>query len=124
MAEKYGYAPQGHIILRYLTDSVMDQFYKSTLKLEVCLPVAKNDADDRNEDESDIYIKEIGGFKAVVSYHYGPYESIHQSHLKMLRYIDKNGYEINGNLCEEYVISPFDLKTDDNYLTKIIYPVS
>ena len=119
LVEERGLLVNGHIILRYFTDSIMDQFYKSQIKLEVCLPVELNP----HQYGGISQIKEFGGFKAAVYYHYGKYETIHQSHLNILRWIDSHGYEINGHLSEDYLISPFDLKAGENYLTKIIYPV-
>lgn len=121
--EEKGLLVNGHIILRYLTDSIMDQFYKSQIKLEVCLPVDISAFGSEDELPEDLCIKEFGGFKTAVYYHFGKYENIYQSHLNVLRWIDSNGYEINGYLSEEYLISPFELKANENYLTKIIYPV-
>ena len=34
-----------------------------------------------------------------------------------------NNYEVSAPTMEEYLISPFDLKVDSNYLTKLIYPI-
>ena len=125
MAEKSSYLPVGHVILHYLTDSVMDQFYKSQIKLEVQLPIQVDPANTVQiaHNAKDPHIKEIGGYKAAVFYHYGKYETIYQSHLNVLRWIDGHGYKVSGYLSEEYLISPFDLKSGENYLTKIIYPV-
>lgn len=120
LIEQEGLLQNGRLMLRYLTDSVMDQFYKSQIQLEVCLPVEYNDDISQNNE----HIKEIGGFKAATYYHYGQYNTIYQSHLDILRWIDANGYKVSGHLTEEYLISPLDLNSDGNYLTKIIYPIS
>ena len=125
MAEKSSFLPVGHVILHYLTDSVMDQFYKSQIELEVQLPIQVDPANTVQiaHNTKNPSIKDVGGYKAAVFYHYGKYETIYQSHLNVLRWIDSHGYKVTGHLSEEYLISPFDLKSGENYLTKIIYPV-
>ena len=55
--------------------------------------------------------------------HYGPYETIIQSHLKLLRWMEEHDYKQGGSVSEEYVVSPFDLGSNENYLTKIVYPI-
>lgn len=126
LAEKNALLPKGHIMLKYMTDSVMDQFYKSQVKLEVCLPIHTDIANtvDRMKNDKNPNIKVIPQFKAATFYHYGKYETIYQSHLNVLRWIDTNGYQVSDHVLEEYLISPFDLTSGENYLTKIIYPVT
>ncbi len=125
MAEKSSFLPDGHMTLHYLTESVMDQFYKSQIKLEVQLPIRVDPANTVQiaYNTKAPNIKESGGYKAAVFLHYGQYDTLYQSHLNVLRWIETHGYRVNGYVSEEYLISPFDLESGENYLTKIIYPV-
>lgn len=115
LAEKKHYIPNGSIILTYHTYAPMDQFFKPECKLEAALPV--------ENPKGSSYDKTFGGYTAATTYHYGPYESIPQTHLKILRWIEENGYVVSGYVSEEYLISPFEMQAKEAYLTKIIYPV-
>ncbi len=118
LAETSKYTVTGNLVLRYMTDQVMDQFYKPQIELELCLPI-----DAPEPVDNDSHVKELGAFKAVVAYHYGPYESIYTSHLHILRWIENHNYKVTAPVLEEYVISPFDRQANKNFLTKIMYPV-
>ena len=109
--------PLGSIILTYHTEHPMEQFFKSSCDLEVMIQV--EEIDNRLFPEQ----KSFGGFQAAVAYHIGDYESISSTHFKLLRWIDENGYEIDGCPSEEYLISPMDVTTQKEYVTKIIIPV-
>lgn len=121
LAERKGLLSDGNILLTYHTENAMDQFYKPQCKLEISLPIALSPED--SVSRYDPAIRTIGGYQAAVIYHCGAYETIIQSHLKLLRWLEMNGYRISGFTSEEYVISPFDFKSKENFLTKIIYPV-
>lgn len=117
LAEKKGLIANGSIILTYCNENVMDQFFKSSCNLEISLPIHNT------YQEKSPYIKLFGGFQAVTISHIGEYHSIMNTHVKALRWIEANGYQIDGKISEEYIISPFDFKSEDTYLTKIIIPV-
>lgn len=115
MAEERKLTVTGSIFLTYHTDNPMEQFFKSSCDLEVMLPVeGRQDCND---------IKEFGGFTAAVAVHVGSYESISVTHLRLLKWVDENGFVLADKVTEEYLISPIDLKTDCGYITRIIAPV-
>ena len=115
LAEKQRYPIKGSIILTYHADSPMDQFFKPECTLETAIPV--------EAPHNYPHIKKYGDFSAATTYHYGSYDTIIQSHLKLLRWIEENGYAVDGHVSEEYLVSPFDLQARESYLTKVICPV-
>lgn len=67
--------------------------------------------------------RKFGGFTAAITTHVGNYSNIINTHIKMLQWINKNGYEIDGNISEEFIISPFDVNNVDEHITKVIIPI-
>lgn len=67
--------------------------------------------------------KKFGGFMAATTVHVGDYSNIINTHIKMIQYINKNGYNIKGNISEEFIISPFDVNNPNEHVTKIIIPI-
>lgn len=67
--------------------------------------------------------RKFGGFTAAVTTHIGNYSNIINTHIKMIQWINKNGYEIDGNISEEFIISPFDVNNVDEHITKVIIPI-
>ena len=61
--------------------------------------------------------------RAAVSMHYGGYENMVNTYIKTIKWVNSNGYEIDGPIAEEYMVSPIDLKNDDQFVTRIIIPV-
>lgn len=118
LAEHHSLPVAGSIILTYHTDNSMEQFYKSSLELEAMLPVKCDNP------ESYPDIKLFGGFKAATTLHIGAYETIGVTHLKLLKWIESQGLRLNGKISEEYLISPVDFSVKQNYITRVIAPVS
>lgn len=67
--------------------------------------------------------RKFGGFKAATTIHIGDYSNIIYTHVEMIQYLNKNGYNVNGNISEEFIISPFDVSNSDEHVTKIIVPI-
>ncbi len=122
-AESLGTKITGNVHLRYHTESPMDQFYKPSCELEVMIPVETDwIAGDKAKDD-EFTFTEIPETTVAVIYHYGEYDTIIRPHLEMMRWLELNHYEVSSPTIEEYLISPFDIRTDTKYLTKIIYPI-
>ncbi|MFU0823578.1 MerR family transcriptional regulator [Clostridium sp.] len=68
--------------------------------------------------------RKFGGFTAVTTTHIGNYSNIVNTHIKMIQWINKNGYKIAGNISEEFIISPLDVNNVDEHITKVIIPVT
>ncbi|MBE6068411.1 MAG: MerR family transcriptional regulator [Clostridium lundense] len=68
--------------------------------------------------------RKFGGFTAATTTHVGNYSNIINTHIEMIQWINKNGYEIAGNISEEFIISPLDVNNVDEHITKVIIPVT
>lgn len=68
--------------------------------------------------------RKFGGFTAATTTHIGNYSNIINTHIKMIQWINKNGYKIAGNISEEFIISPLDVDNVDEHITKVIIPVT
>lgn len=75
-----------------------------------------------NNINADNYRK-FGGFTAATTTHIGNYSNIANTHIKLIQWINRNGYKIAGNISEEFIISPLDVNNVDEHITKVIIPV-
>lgn len=105
---------KGSVIITYHSNP-LDQFLYKDLDTEfgICI---ESPYDGPN-------CKKFGGFTAATSIHVGDYANIIQTHIDMIQFLNKNGYKIDGDICEEFIISPFDVNNPDNHVTKVIIPV-
>lgn len=67
--------------------------------------------------------RRFGGFEAVTKIHVGKYADTANTHISMLQWINQNGYELNGPISEEFIVSPVDIDNEEEHITKIIMPV-
>ncbi|MGL4791985.1 MAG: MerR family transcriptional regulator [Anaerotignaceae bacterium] len=93
----------------------LDQFLKKDCDLEVKVPVL--------EPVNIPSYKYVEKYKAVTTMHVGSHSTIINTHIKALKWINQHNYKIIGPISEEYIISPIDVKNENEYLTKIIIPV-
>ena len=117
LAEQQSLPVTGSILLTYHTEHPMEQFFKPTCELEVMLPVDPGGSVTRCD------VKSFGGFRAATAFHFGPYDTISSTHLRLLRWVECNGFSLDGKISEEYVVSPMDLCAGSGYVTKIIAPI-
>lgn len=54
---------------------------------------------------------------------YGPYSQLSSVYAKQIEWAKKNGYENNDALFEVYVNDPEQVKTDNDLITEVYYPV-
>ena len=59
----------------------------------------------------------------VCIYHKGSYENLRDSYNVIIKYIEDNGYEIIDNPRECYIDGCWNKESEDDYLTKIEFPV-
>lgn len=69
-------------------------------------------------------IRIFGGYTAATTYHLGTYDNIVTSHIRVLQWINQNGYEVCGPVSEEFVVSPLDVNNKTQQVTKIIIPIA
>lgn len=103
----------GPIIVTYHTE-LLDQFLSKTCDIEFGIQV---------EDADSAKVRSFGGFEAVTIYHVGSYSDIIKTYVKALQWINQNNYKVSGPVSEEFIISPIDVKEEDEHVTKILIPV-
>ena len=68
-------------------------------------------------------IQEFGGFLAATALHIGTYETMVNTHMSLLRWINRNGYEVNGEVSESFLVSPIDIMRPEDQIIKVIMPI-
>ncbi len=64
-----------------------------------------------------------GGYLAATAVHIGDYADIVYTHIKLVKWINQNGYQVAGEISEEFIISPLDVNNIEEHVTKVIVPV-
>ena len=67
--------------------------------------------------------KEFSEVEVASIYHKGPYALLPKAYSEILRFIDENGYEINGNIRENYIDGIWNKDSEDEWLTEIQIPI-
>ena len=111
---EHGLKSSGPIIVTYHTD-LLDQFLSKTCDIEFGMQVEECDSDK---------VRDFGGFMAVTIFHIGPYNDIIKTYVKALQWINQNNYKVSGPVSEEFIISPVDVKDENEHVTKILSPVN
>ena len=111
---EHGLKSSGPIIVTYHTD-LLDQFLSKTCDIEFGMQVEECDSDK---------VRDFGGFMAVTIFHIGPYNDIIKTYVKALQWINQNNYKVSGPVSEEFIISPVDVKDENEHVTKILIPVN
>ena len=89
----------GPEITTYFTNP-LGQFVMRDCKIELGITV--------ENDPTCEHIQEFGGFTAATALHIGSYETMVNTHMQLLRWIDQHGYEVCDHISEEFLISPID----------------
>ncbi|PRR79164.1 Multidrug-efflux transporter 1 regulator [Clostridium liquoris] len=108
---------KGLIVVTYDSDP-LDQFFFKDVMVEFGMSIESPANCNSNN------CRKFGGFTAVTTTHIGDYSNIMNTHIKMIQWINKNGYKIAGNISEEFIISPLDVNNVDEHITKVIIPVT
>lgn len=106
---------KGSIVVTYYSDPLEQFLFKdSTVEFGMCIesPIKSDNC------------RKFGGFTAATTTHVGNYSNIVNTHIKMIQWINKNGYKISNNISEEFIISPLDVDNVDEHITKVIIPVT
>ena len=93
----------------------LEQFLKTDCELEMSIAVADSPAFP--------FYKKTPGFRAVTSFHKGSHSGMINTYAKAIKWLNTKGLEISGPITEEFLMSPTDVKNENEYLTKIIIPV-
>ena len=112
--KELGLKPLGPEITTYFT-SLLGQFAVQDCRIRIGIVVKNGTAHEQ--------IQEFGGFTAATAIHYGSYDTMVNTHMTLLRWINQHGYEVTGNVSEEFLMSPIDVLEQENQIIKVIIPV-
>ena len=115
MVAKQKLRVMGPVILTY-HNNPLEQFFKTDCDLEISVQVNER----RNQPE----FKQFGGFRAVTALHFGQNAEIIQTHVKAIKWLNEQGYNVAGPISEEYIVSPVDINNEKDHITRIIIPIS
>ena len=66
---------------------------------------------------------EIPETMAACAYHKGSYDSFSKSYERVLRFIEDNGYEVNGPIRESYIDGVWNREKEEEWLSEVQIPV-
>lgn len=94
-------------------------FSKEQICIETCQSVV------RAEDDTDLLKFKVlpKVEQAACIFHKGYYDDFPQSYVKILKYIEENGYEICGNIRECYIDGVWNKESPRDWLSEIQIPV-
>lgn len=110
----HGLEPTGSEITTYFTN-LLGQFVMQDCKIQIGIEVDRNPGCGK--------VCDFGGFTAATAIHIGSYNTMVNTHMRLLRWISQNGYEVVGNVSEEFFMSPIDILDQSNQIIKVIMPV-
>lgn len=61
--------------------------------------------------------------KALVAWHFGPYDKLSETHQRMMAYLEANGLERRGAPWDEYWTDPGMEPDPSKWRTKVVWPV-
>ncbi len=105
----------GPEVTTYYTRDLLGQFVMRDCLIQMGITV-ENEPNCGN-------IREFGGFTAATAIHMGTHENMVNTHILLSEWINRSGYEINGNVSEEFLISPLYTLKPENQVIKVIIPV-
>lgn len=93
-------------------------YQKEQILIETCEAVTE-----KKEDSELVKFKQFPEIQAACIYHKGSYQEFPRTYAAVLRYIEKNGYEICGNIRENYIDGVWNKETEKEWLSEIQIPV-
>lgn len=71
------------------------------------------------KDTDEIHFKTLDEAKALCIIHVGPWQNIGDAYAFAMKYIEDNGYELNGFPRECYINGPWNKDSEEQYLTEL-----
>lgn len=93
-------------------------YKEESILIETCEAVTE-----KKEDTDFIKFKDFPEIQAACIYHKGSYRYFSQSYSTLLRFIEENGYEICGNIRENYIDGIWNKDSEEEWLSEIQIPV-
>lgn len=86
--------------------------------IETCEAVTE-----KKEDSQLVKFRELPEITAACIFHKGSYDNFPQTYATILRFIEENGYEICGNIRENYIDGIWNKDREEDWLSEIQIPV-
>ena len=118
LPEAYGYAvsngaqPAGPPFGRYVGWRETDCDLEAGIVISTDVP-----------ETTQIKLGSLGGFKAVVTQHIGPYDYLPKAHGACNRWILENGMEMAGAPCEIYTMDPGTEPDSSKWESEVVWPI-
>lgn len=93
-------------------------YKEESILIETCEAVTE-----KKEDTDFIKFKDFPEIQAACIYHKGSYRYFSRSYSTLLRFIEENGYEICGNIRENYIDGIWNKESEEEWLSEIQIPV-
>lgn len=93
------------------------------INAEVCEPLAK---DDSLPQHPRVQTRELPAVEVAAVIHHGPFATLSEAYEAILKWIEVNGYQINGSSREIYLQLPAEKgnQTDPETVTEVQFPVA
>lgn len=75
------------------------------------------------EERDGLYFKTLPQIQAACIFHKGSYSTFSESYEAVLKYIEENGYEINGPIRESYIDGIWNKDDESQWLSEIQIPI-
>jgi DNA-binding transcriptional MerR regulator/effector-binding domain-containing protein len=105
----------GPEVTTYYTTDLLGQFVMRDCLIQMGITVEQKPGCEQ--------IQEFGGFTAATAIHMGTYSTMVYTHMLLIEWINQHGYEVNGEVSEQFVISPIYSLKPENQIVKVIMPV-
>lgn len=103
----------------YCFTRYMEQGFKENdILVEVCQSVTE-----KKEDSDKVRFITLPEVEVACIFHKGSYDDFHKSYAVILDFIEENGYEICGNIRENYIDGVWNKDTTEEWLSEIQIPV-
>ncbi|MBU1661898.1 MAG: MerR family transcriptional regulator [Chloroflexi bacterium] len=90
---------------------------------EVCEPIAEGSSLPQHPR---VQTRELPGTEVAAAIHHGPFATLSEAYEAVLKWIEANGYQINGPSREIYLQPPAEMgsQTDPDTVTEVQFPVT
>lgn len=103
----------------YCFTSYPEPGYKDTdILVEICEAVTE-----AKKETGELHFRTLPAIQAACIFHRGSYRTFPESYEAVLRYIEENGYEIDGEIRESYIDGVWNRESETQWLSEIQVPV-
>ncbi|MGN0513222.1 MAG: MerR family transcriptional regulator [Lachnospiraceae bacterium] len=106
-----------------LPEYCFTQYLEPGYKEEQILVETCEAVTEKKEDSKLVKFKEVPEIQAACIFHKGSYNDFPRTYEAILSYIEENGYEICGNIRENYIDGVWNKDSEDEWLSEIQIPV-